>query len=182
MTKSKIQLIGIGLLFLLNGGCNSSPDSSQSLVKNSDAIRMRVEYWPVDTTTSVGDTIVHLPDAYRLRWVTSSLNDSAVIDKAQDEQGKFLIAAHNHQTKLQAWHEGNSIFTSVLTKQLIGSQKKLAEYSWHNIAYQRYQNGCFIFRTWMSIPDSDVGQAAEVAIDKKGKYRSIKLLQERTAE
>jgi hypothetical protein len=143
---------------------------------------MRIEYSSIDTTTSVDDTIVHLPDTYRLRWVTSSLNDSAVIDTAQDEQDKFLIAAHNHQTKLQAWHEGKPLFTSVLTKQLIGPQKELAEYSWRDIAYQRYQNECFVFRIWMSIPDSDVGQAAEIVIEKNGKYRSIKLLQERATE
>jgi hypothetical protein len=152
MEKSKVHLIGIGILFLLNVGCNSSPNPSQSLVKNSDAGRMRIEYSSIDTTTSVDDTIVHLPDTYRLRWVTSSLNDSAVIDTAQDEQDKFLIAAHNHQTKLQAWHEGKPLFTSVLTKQLIGPQKELAEYSWRDVAYQRYQNECFVFRIWMSIP------------------------------
>jgi hypothetical protein len=182
MEKSKARLIGIGLLFLLNGGCNSSPNSSQSLAKNSYVEKMRVEYWPVDTTSSVGDTIVHLPDVYRLRWVTGSLNDSAVIDTAQDEQGKFLIAEHNHQTKLQVWHEEKPLFTSILTKQLVGSQKDLAEYSWHDITYQRYQNGCFIFRIWMNIPDSDIGQAAEVAIDKNGKHRFVKLLQEQLAE
>ena len=182
---NRIQLIRAGLLFsgLLGGGCDSPSIPSQSVTNTgSTATGIRIEYWPADTATRIGDTTVHVPATYRLHWVTSSLNDNAVMDTAQDDHGELLIAAHNYQTRLQAWHNGQHLFTGTLTKQLLGSPEEVAAYSWHDITYQGYRDKSFIFRAWMNVPDSDIGQEAEIAVDKNGKSRLIKLLKEEPAE
>ncbi|WP_223831383.1 DUF4738 domain-containing protein [Hymenobacter duratus] len=168
---------------LISGGCDTRDVSVGLENRTVDKARiLRVENWPADTETVTTDTIIHVPATYRLHWVTSSLNDNAVIDTAYDDQGKILIAAHNHQTKLQAWHDGKPLFTTTLTKQLVGPPEEVAAYSWHDVRYQEYRNSSFVFRAWLSVPDSDVGQEAEIAVDKQGKCQLLKLLESEIME
>ncbi|QIX60779.1 hypothetical protein HER32_06145 [Hymenobacter sp. BT18] len=123
-----------------------------------------------------------MPATYRLSWVTKSLNDNAVLDTVQDDKGKFLIAGHNYETKLQAWHNSQPLFTTTLTKELLGSPEEVAAYSWHSITYQGYRKEEFIFHAWMSIPDSDIGWEGEIAVDKSGQPRLVRLLDAATDE
>lgn len=132
---------------------------------------IRKELWPPDTTIRSSDTLIHVPTAYRLHWLTKSLNDNAVFDTVQDDHGKLLIAAHNYQTELQAWQGKKLLFTTTLTKQLMGAPEVVKAYSWHDIQYQGYRNGEFVFRAWMNVPDSDIGQNAEIAVNKTGVCR-----------
>jgi hypothetical protein len=133
---------------------------------------LRVEKWPPDYKVKIEDTTFQFKDRYRLRWTTYSLNDNAVIDTVS------LFAAHNWQTELKAWKNGQLLFKCTLDKKTLGRTRYNEPYAWNNIFYRGYRNHAFIFEASLCIPDSDICENAEVTIDEYGAIHFVRWLEQ----
>jgi len=177
-------IANLGAVFTLVSccGCDTTLASKDASTKvETTAIKvgkpaLRIERWPPDHSIRIEDTTFQSDDKYRLRWITYSLNDNAVIDTVA------MIAAHNEQTDLEVWKNDQPLFRRTLTKQLLGQARFEEPYAWNNIFYRGYRNRTFVFEASMCVPDSDICEEAEITIDEHGKVSFVKWLEQETSE
>lgn len=170
--RFSIEFLAAGLLL---AACSSpgSPEKAQPAAAPPPPSALRVEYWPIDTTTTREDTL--LANGYRLRWTSYSLNDSAVVDTVRDTQGLLLQRSHNEQTLLRAEQDGRPLFEVTLGKELFGSPGA-PDMVWHLIDYRGRNGRNFVFVASLCGPDSDVCQEAEIGVSPEGKARLLRVL------
>ncbi|GAB3193851.1 hypothetical protein ABID22_000427 [Pontibacter aydingkolensis] len=149
-------------------------EKQQNSVKN-----IRREYWPLDHDVFKEDTTIHLQEEYLIKTYNYSLNDSAVIHTAIDDMGEFFVHSHNRVAEVTILQNQKPFIKSTLTKDIFD---KNTELQLSGTSFQKFENGEFVFRVDACIPDTDVCDAAEVAVDKKGKVRVIKYLIDESEE
>ncbi|MCB2376674.1 hypothetical protein LGH70_03735 [Hymenobacter sp. BT635] len=144
-----------------------SCSAQDSLRKQPVAIRE--EYWPLDTTITRHDTVFRAPDLYRVTITTRSLNDSAATYKATDDTGPLLIHAHQVVSQVTIYKDGQPLTQAAFTNALFrGRDPELVLAS---TAFTTRQNGEFLFSVEACVPDSDICEKAQVAVNSAGRIK-----------
>lgn len=162
------------LALLAASGCTSPdqapverPNSVQPPVATS---RPRRTYWPLDSVVEQRDTLLPGPERYRVRVVTTSLNDSAIVHSIVEDAGPALDVSHNYQSELLVFRGEKPWLHHRLSKKLFVSHpatKQLgAEQEWalSRTEFVAHRQGKFLFYTRLGIPESDIFVEAEVAL------------------
>ena len=130
----------------------------------------RRTYWPLDSAVERRDTLLPGPERYRVRVVTTSLNDSAVVNSIVEDAGLALDVSHNYQSELFVFRGEKPWLHHRLTKTpfvVHPATKQLgAEQEWalSRTEFVAHRQGKFLFYTRLGIPDSDIFVEAEVAL------------------
>ncbi|OUJ75476.1 hypothetical protein [Hymenobacter crusticola] len=177
-------LANLSVLLLLIGSfsCHSHPVSEKTLsaakvpLTKAENHALQIERWPPDYKVSIEDTTIQFENEYRLQWTTYSLNDNAVLDTVS------MFAAHNWQTELKDWKNGQLLFKCILDKQTLGRTRYSEPYAWNNVFYRGCRNHMFIFEASLCIPDSDICENAEVTVDERGIVHFVKWLEQESME
>lgn len=142
---------------------------------------LRRTYWPLDHDVDTQDTVLPGPDHYRVRVVTTCLNDSAVVNPITENAGPALEVSHNYQSELVVtrgrlpW--GKATLTKALFRDHSVALGPLQELSLSRTAFARYLSGEFVFTTRLGVPDSDVFAEAEVGLVPAKALRLVKVIQ-----
>ncbi|GAA4312841.1 hypothetical protein [Nibribacter koreensis] len=161
----------VGVRAAQSNSDNVSPaldDSSSTSIKST-----RREYWPLDNDVFEEDTVVQLKDTFLIKTNNYSLNDSAVIHTATDDLGQFLVHSHNRVVEVTILKNQKQYIKSILSKNIF---EKNTELQLTGTSFQRYSNGEHVFRIEACIPDTDVCDVAEVAMNNLGKVRVVQFL------
>ncbi|MCB2410302.1 hypothetical protein [Hymenobacter lucidus] len=153
------------LLFLipLLAGCTAQ----DSLRKQPVAVREA--YWPLDTTVARTDTVFRGPDLYRVTITTRSLNDSAATYKATDDAGELLIHAHQVVSQVTIYKDGEPLTQAAFTNALFRGHDP--ELILANTSFTTRQNREFLFSVEACVPDSDICEKAQVALNSAGRIK-----------
>ena len=175
------------LIFALAGvfGC-SSPDQSAGSAPTAtheipvSPIQPRF-YYAVDTIVEQRDTLLPGRDHYRVRVVTTCLNDSAVVNSVIEEGRTVLDVSHNYQSDLFIMRDGQVLGRARLTKTLFANDSvarglgPLQEWILSRTVYIQRQHDEFVFYTRLGIPDSDIFVEAEVALLPPASLRIVRV-------
>jgi hypothetical protein len=141
---------------------------------------LRRTYWPLDHDVAARDTVLPGPDHYRVRVVTTCLNDSAVVNPITEDAGPALDVSHNYQSELVVTRGRLPWGKATLKKDLFRGQLvglgPLQELSLSRTAFARYRSGEFVFTTRLGVPDSDLFAEAEVGLVPAKGLRVIRVI------
>ncbi|UOQ51277.1 DUF4738 domain-containing protein [Hymenobacter cellulosivorans] len=159
MRKSYLLLFPISFL----AGC-----SAQDTLRKQP-VAIREEFWPLDTTVARTDTVFRTPNLYRITIATRSLNDSAATYKATDDTGNLLIHAHQVVSQVTIYKDGQPLTQASFTKALFrGRDSELVLASTSFVAQQDEE---FLFNIEACVPDSDICEKAQVAVNSTGRIK-----------
>lgn len=154
----------------------SSTDTTATTQNPSKSFEeVRREYWPLDQAIFKEDTIIHVNGVYHISINNYRLNDSAVVHEATDDLGKFLVHSHNRVADVTILQNQQPFIKASLTKDIFEHNIEL---QFTGTEFLKYDKGTFIFMVDACIPDTDVCEAAEVAIDKEGKVKVVRFVVE----
>ncbi|RZK34216.1 MAG: hypothetical protein EOO61_13965 [Hymenobacter sp.] len=175
------------LVLLAIAGCTSSdhPASELSAVSQAPVATsvLRRTYWPLDHTIDRYDTLLPGRERYRVRVVTTCLNDSAVVDSITEDAGPALAISHNYQSDLtiaqgqQLWAHAQLTKTLFKDNPVAQELGPVQEWALSRTAFRRHQQGQFVFYTRLGIPDSDIFMEAEVALSPPNRLRLLSVHQ-----
>ncbi|MBJ6146416.1 hypothetical protein [Hymenobacter sp. BT559] len=175
------------LALLAVAGCTSSnhPASELSAVSQAPVTTpvLRRTYWPLDHTIDRYDTLLPGRERYRVRVVTTCLNDSAVVDSITEDAGPALAISHNYQSDLtiaqgqQLWAHAQLTKTLFKDNPVAQELGPVQEWALSRTAFRRHQQGQFVFYTRLGIPDSDIFMEAEVALSPPNRLRLLNVHQ-----
>lgn len=173
----KKELLASVLLAIFCFSCNTKENlvaKDLQTISTSTVAPERHEYWPLEQEVSREDTVLQLDDQYHVSTITHSLNDSAAIHTATDGMGEIIVHAHNWETKIEILKNQQPYIKAVLTRDIFDERDEAKELRHSGASFHKYKNGEFFFGIDACIPDTDVCDAAEVAIDQQGKIRVIR--------
>ncbi|NVO32884.1 hypothetical protein [Hymenobacter lapidiphilus] len=176
------------LLVVLGCARCASPDPATSeapAVPLPPAPSSSSTYWPVDPEIDQRDTLLPGPDRYRVRVVTTCLNDSAVLlSPVEGDTSPERLYAHNYHSKLVITRAGHPWANATLSKTLFRNHPvlqgfvPLPELALSRTAYLRRQRGEFVFYTRLGVPDSDIFVEAEVALNPATGLRVVQVMEQ----
>ncbi|WP_299821594.1 hypothetical protein [uncultured Pontibacter sp.] len=175
----KKELFALAILSLLSFSCSTKENvevEDTQITSNSKAVTERHEYWPLENEMTREDTILRLDDQYHISMITHSLNDSSAVYTMTDDMGEIIVHAHNRETTIEILKNQKPFIKTVLNRNIFSGRDKELRHS--GASFLRYGNGEFHFVVDACVPDSDVCDAAEVAVDQKGQVRVIRYIEQ----
>lgn len=162
--------------------CNQNKKLEGEEVKKTSSpmvVETRREYWPLDHDIFNEDTTFQQNGAYQIHTKNYSLNDSAVVSTAIDDIGKILQISHNRVAEVTILKDQKPYIKTNLTKNIFQENEELVL---TGTSFLKYENNEFIFKVDACIPDTDVCDEAEIAINQDGKIRVIRFLEQEPSE